>query len=152
GVNRAVNKVREALNDDADNPRFIETLSRRGYRFLVPVEPVHAGKRTLAPDPSPPPEIKPVRPPKVRQRPAFRTIAAAISATIIVGVAGWVLRHQPGRDSEDSALIARPLTTYPGSQSFPVFSPNGNQVAFTWGGPNGDNADIYVKQGDSDSL
>lgn len=33
----AVNKVREALGDSADNPRFIETLSRRGYRFIAPV-------------------------------------------------------------------------------------------------------------------
>jgi Tol biopolymer transport system component/DNA-binding winged helix-turn-helix (wHTH) protein len=33
----AVNKIREALGDSADNPRFIETLSRRGYRFIAPV-------------------------------------------------------------------------------------------------------------------
>src|SRR5258708_600036 len=38
GLNRAINKLREALLDDADNPRFIETLPRRGYRFLSPVE------------------------------------------------------------------------------------------------------------------
>lgn len=37
GLNKVVNKVREALGDDADNPRFIETLPRRGYRFLAPV-------------------------------------------------------------------------------------------------------------------
>ncbi|HEY2121441.1 MAG TPA: winged helix-turn-helix domain-containing protein [Candidatus Acidoferrum sp.] len=36
GLNKAVNKLREALGDEADNPRFIETLPRRGYRFLVP--------------------------------------------------------------------------------------------------------------------
>src|ERR1700757_2728657 len=33
----AINKLREALGDSADNPRFIETLARRGYRFLAPV-------------------------------------------------------------------------------------------------------------------
>lgn len=37
GLNKAINKLREALGDNADNPRFIETLPRRGYRFLVPV-------------------------------------------------------------------------------------------------------------------
>jgi predicted ATPase/DNA-binding winged helix-turn-helix (wHTH) protein len=37
GLNKAINKVRETLGDDADNPRFIETLPRRGYRFLVAV-------------------------------------------------------------------------------------------------------------------
>src|SRR3954447_21279414 len=43
GLNRAINKLREALGDDADNPRFIQTLPRRGYRFVTPVETV--GKR-----------------------------------------------------------------------------------------------------------
>lgn len=38
GVNSAVNRIRDALGDTASNPRFVETLARRGYRFLVPVE------------------------------------------------------------------------------------------------------------------
>jgi len=37
GVNSAVNRIREALGDTAGNPRFIETLARRGYRFIAPV-------------------------------------------------------------------------------------------------------------------
>jgi cholera toxin transcriptional activator len=37
-LNTVINKLREALNDSAANPRFIETLARRGYRFLAPVE------------------------------------------------------------------------------------------------------------------
>jgi TolB-like protein/Flp pilus assembly protein TadD len=37
GVNRAINKIRDVLGDSADNPRFIETLSKRGYRFIAPV-------------------------------------------------------------------------------------------------------------------
>jgi TolB-like protein/Flp pilus assembly protein TadD len=51
GVNRAVNKVREVLGDSADNPRFIETLSGRGYRFIAPVQrelnPPDDGKKIL---------------------------------------------------------------------------------------------------------
>jgi cholera toxin transcriptional activator len=38
GVNSAINRLREALRDTAGNPRFIETLARRGYRFVAPVE------------------------------------------------------------------------------------------------------------------
>ncbi|HKR26076.1 MAG TPA: winged helix-turn-helix domain-containing protein, partial [Acidobacteriaceae bacterium] len=38
GVNSAMNRLREALRDPAANPRFIETLARRGYRFIAPVE------------------------------------------------------------------------------------------------------------------
>src|SRR5215510_9711280 len=37
GLNRAINRLRAALGDEADNPRFIETLERRGYRFIAPV-------------------------------------------------------------------------------------------------------------------
>src|SRR5690348_7078882 len=40
GLNFCVRQVREALGDTADAPRFIETLPRRGYRFLMPVKPV----------------------------------------------------------------------------------------------------------------
>lgn len=38
GLNSAVNRLRDALGDKAGNPRFVETLARRGYRFLGPVE------------------------------------------------------------------------------------------------------------------
>lgn len=38
GVNSAVNRIREALSDTASSPRYIETLARRGYRFVAPVE------------------------------------------------------------------------------------------------------------------
>jgi DNA-binding winged helix-turn-helix (wHTH) protein len=47
GVNSAVNRIREALGDTAANPRFVETLAKRGYRFIAPVE------RTLAAEESP---------------------------------------------------------------------------------------------------
>jgi DNA-binding winged helix-turn-helix (wHTH) protein len=48
GVNSAVNRIREALGDTASNPRFVETLARRGYRFVAPVERI-----PLKEDPSP---------------------------------------------------------------------------------------------------
>src|ERR1700722_18315609 len=38
GVNSAVNRIREALGDKANNPRFVETVARKGYRFVAPVE------------------------------------------------------------------------------------------------------------------
>src|SRR5262250_2584313 len=42
GVNTAINRLREALGDSAENPRFVETIPRRGYRFIAPVEPTAA--------------------------------------------------------------------------------------------------------------
>lgn len=62
GVNSAINRIREALGDSAANPRFIETLSRRGYRFIAPVEVVEV---PLPPKPAPetpasdPPDFSP---------------------------------------------------------------------------------------------
>lgn len=44
----AINKIRDALGDSAESPRFIETLARRGYRFLAPVSPVEAAEAGAA--------------------------------------------------------------------------------------------------------
>lgn len=49
GVNSAVNRIREALGDMAGSPRFVETLARRGYRFLAPVELIPAESMPLDP-------------------------------------------------------------------------------------------------------
>src|SRR5271170_1250461 len=40
GLNAAVKRLRQALNDSAGNPRFVETLLRRGYRFIAPIQAV----------------------------------------------------------------------------------------------------------------
>src|SRR5438034_672838 len=48
-LNTAITKIRIALRDDADNPRFVETLPRRGYRFIAPVD------KPIAPEPALPP-------------------------------------------------------------------------------------------------
>ena len=53
GLNKAINKVREALGDDADNPRFIETLPRRGYRFLALTAPAPAEAPAVGSVPAP---------------------------------------------------------------------------------------------------
>ena len=45
GVNSAINRIREALGDTAASPRFLETLARRGYRFIAPVERVDRLRR-----------------------------------------------------------------------------------------------------------
>lgn len=42
GLNSAVNRIREALGDSASNPRFVETLARRGYRFIAPVQRIES--------------------------------------------------------------------------------------------------------------
>jgi len=49
GLNAAVNKLRRALNDSADNPRYIETVSGRGYRFIGNLESLLAGRTSPSP-------------------------------------------------------------------------------------------------------
>src|SRR6266571_5222741 len=60
GVNAAVNKLRQVLGDAATEPRYIETLPGRGYRFVAPISPVSArilelvpARAALAPEPQP---------------------------------------------------------------------------------------------------
>jgi TolB-like protein/Tfp pilus assembly protein PilF len=48
-LNAAVKRLRAALGDDAENPRFVETLPRRGYRFIAPLAPVSAPARVAEP-------------------------------------------------------------------------------------------------------
>lgn len=48
-LNTAINKIREALGDSASNPRFVETLARRGYRFIAPVVQENGGQSAPAP-------------------------------------------------------------------------------------------------------
>lgn len=52
GVNSAVNRLREALGDKASTPRFIETVARRGYRFVTPVERVLPPEQQISVAPS----------------------------------------------------------------------------------------------------
>ena len=62
GLNKVINKIREALGDSAESPRFVETVARRGYRFLAEVRftdaaPVRRGELTTQPQPAA--EIRP---------------------------------------------------------------------------------------------
>ena len=51
GLNTAVSKLRDALSDSADKPRYIETIPRRGYRLIIPVERAAAGEEARAANP-----------------------------------------------------------------------------------------------------
>ena len=130
-LNTAIAKIRIALGDDADNPRFIETLPRRGYRFVGPVD-----KHSLqAPSPSSP----------KRRFERFTAIALwiAIGATLVLlcGVGVW--RFSSNRaEAPLPPIEVVPLVGLTGREFKPAFSPDGNQVAFSGGGPK--NSGIYT--------
>src|SRR6201981_3373183 len=82
-LNTAINKLREALGDSADNPRFIETLPRRGYRFIAPVTGVDGATRGTATG-------VPARP---RSRKIIVTVAVVLLAAGIAGGLFWRARQ-----------------------------------------------------------
>src|SRR5262249_10284515 len=66
-------------------------------------------------------------------------------AVVVSTVLGWLWFSRSRSTPEEVPLKAVPLTSYPGSESYPSFSPDGSQVAFSWDGEKQDNFDIYVK-------
>ncbi len=54
GLNKAISKIREVLGDSAESPRFVETVARRGYRFLADVAVIDSADRQGEPTPNPP--------------------------------------------------------------------------------------------------
>jgi serine/threonine protein kinase/dipeptidyl aminopeptidase/acylaminoacyl peptidase len=74
----------------------------------------------------------------------WRWIAAGFGVVAVAGGGAYYLLA-PGRSAPPAALQATMLTSYPGVESQPSFSPDGSQVAFVWSGAKQDNYDIYVK-------
>src|SRR5208282_5233897 len=84
GVNTAINRLREALGDSADNPRFIETLPRRGYRFIAPVESSAPPAQAAPPVGSTAPETLPVLAAKADKASGKWKKFAGILATMVL--------------------------------------------------------------------
>ena len=141
GVNHAVRELRAALGDVAESPRFIETLPRRGYRFIAPVAPLAAGARPIR-----------RRSPRRRRRrrgtpPIRRRRRAAVAAAepaiptrrwaMVAGAAaragrrpGVAIRPSAGRRSRarpSSSVPSSPATTTaPRASASPTPSPPGS--------------------------
>ena len=190
-LNVDIQKLRQALGDSTQSPRFIETLPQKGYRFMYPVEMVGqkvakapptwtrglrdlVGKRQLVThradesesgvvldgeDPSLWPQgedndsthevalrQKAKEEHSVSPRSAHVWKIVAIGAILIaVGIGlTWSVVRRFSTPSQ-AALTAVPLTSYPGIEEGPSFSPDSRQVAFCWNGERQDNFDIYVK-------
>ena len=153
-MNAAVNRLREALGDSADCPSIIETLPRRGYRFIGTIN-------SRPPVPEIVPNISRESEHSTSELPATgrtnvgtssRTRWTKISASILVGVVcaiavifsyrrAWPRVHPP-------AMTPVPFTDYPEFEECPTFSPDGSQIAFAWSGDPAaglKGADLYVK-------
>ena len=97
-LNTAIRKLRGALSDSPDVPRFIETVARRGYRFIAPVQavPVAPKKATTAADIEPQPSANATDSagtPRPRAQLRVRTwaIPAVLVFFLVAGIAGWLM-------------------------------------------------------------
>ena len=79
-----------------------------------------------------------------RSRTGFYAAVTAVIA-VALGLAAWLGVWSPTGREPQAPLRSVPLTSDPGLELHPTFSPDGNQVAFAWDGENRDNTDIYVK-------
>jgi Tol biopolymer transport system component/DNA-binding winged helix-turn-helix (wHTH) protein len=153
-INSAVRKLRDALGDTAENPRFVETLARRGYRFIAPVSarssvPLQGASSHC---PSEPAHVAVTPPSPAARKRRFAWIACTL--LLVLGVIGSTHRWWISRSNQflsESPLPAVPLTGNRGYEEFPTFSPEGTRVAYAWEAPGKQLPSIYVKligQGD----
>ena len=107
GLNTAVAKLREALGDAADRPAFVETLPKRGYRFVAPVErlePAAAAVVDAAAPLSPAPaRLEPV-PMAPRRRRWVLVVAASVLAAVLAAWAAWP-RLADARNVRDAVVL-----------------------------------------------
>jgi Tol biopolymer transport system component/DNA-binding winged helix-turn-helix (wHTH) protein len=153
GLNVAIRRLREALGDSADSPKFVETLPRRGYRFIAetaaptPAPAVRESAGDQANHSLPISEVL-TDPSRDQSKRAWtwRPLLVASVVVIIIGIALWMLPRLLRPDSRRQAEVQIvPVTTYSGLEVDPSLSPDGNQLAFAWEGESGDNLDIYVR-------
>jgi Tol biopolymer transport system component/DNA-binding winged helix-turn-helix (wHTH) protein len=128
-LNTAITKIRLALGDNAERPTFIETLPRRGYRFIGEVQTPD----TNAPTPD---DAKS----GIGRR---KALWIGLAAAVLLCAAGvlWRTRRSHG-DPSLPPLEVVPFISLHGFQGYPSFSPDGNQIAFTR--YEGEDAAIYT--------
>jgi Tol biopolymer transport system component/DNA-binding winged helix-turn-helix (wHTH) protein len=126
GLNAAIKRLRDALGDSAENPRFVETLARRGYRFVAPVN--QTLQESLA---APQPLHRTRQENSVRHRPRRPwRLPLVVAAVLLAGIsAGWHVGH---RSAASIRFTERRLTGNP--ENDPVLSaaisPDGKYLAF----------------------
>ena len=127
GIDTALKKLRFALGDSAQNPIFIETIPRRGYRFIAPVTTDGNGS------PSVPKVVPPPPGPTTPLSPGARKYLAALIAVVIAAVGyGLYWRRLPARDLDLRRVQMTKLTDNGRVQAVAI-SPDGRYLAYARG-------------------
>jgi len=164
GLNAAINRLRDALGDSAAEPKWVETLPRRGYRFIgqlmsEPTVSPDAAAALPAPldtssgtESSPNPSVHAAAMAEIVRSPirGLRWIVL-ICGLATLGLVGFLIAERMAPMPEAGRLV--PFTALEGEERSPTFSPDGTRIAFAW---NGEDAagrfDLYVKGLDAEQL
>jgi TolB-like protein/DNA-binding winged helix-turn-helix (wHTH) protein/Flp pilus assembly protein TadD len=127
GLNKAISKIREALGDSSEHPRFVETVARRGYRFLADVAVIRdGGVKTVPNDPAN--EISSVFSPavgmtyrKVKSRNVTRLLLG-FALTLAAASLSWVFYAKTYSSSAIHSLAVLPLENLSGDASQNYFA------------------------------
>ena len=120
-LHNAIARLREVLADSAERPRYIETLPRRGYRFIAPVEAGDLPAPSSAAD-SAPPTARPVSPTHTKYR---NFLAAAFLTSLLIGFAVWLARMSSRPTSAGprlNSIAVLPLANLSGDPSEEFFA------------------------------
>ncbi|HTP70325.1 MAG TPA: winged helix-turn-helix domain-containing protein [Dongiaceae bacterium] len=168
-LNAAINKLRDAISDSVDSPRYIETLPRRGYRFIATVEPVDDSSPAVVASDSVGSAFRggpltdmagsvaelsatsgATSPLSSHPYLFAATIAILIllAATLLQKVSFTANRH----DSFTSVQRIRPLTNLADETSEPAFSPGGSYIAFDRHGSSSESSGIFVQSASTGEL
>ncbi len=133
-LNKAVNKIRDALGDSSERPLFVETLARRGYRFIAPVEQLNGGPASTTDFIPPTPQVS-------RRRPRWPAwLAAGCVAAAVLAIGGLALREKV----RSMPALTR-LTADAGLTTDPAFAPDGRLLAYS-SDRGSDRLHIWVQQ------
>ena len=106
-LNAAVKRLRAALNDSADHPLYIETLARRGYRFIAPVDAADNGSQSSAP------VVIPLAEKVARNVHGRKLWPQAVVALLVVVVSVWSWREWRHRLGTPDGPVIRSLAVLP---------------------------------------
>jgi len=162
-LTRTVKEIRQVIGDDADAPRYVETLHKRGYRFIAEVRNIEARMvretESAAPEQAVAAQIESpsdftaeerVSQPKTGAVKGGATLrktklfgAIIVGAVVIASLVIWKIQITPDQPPTTGVLRNMQVTTWPGLDAYPTLAPDGNSIAYS--SDHNGSFEIYVR-------